>query len=94
MMYPMYYDYGFGHWVGFGIVGVIISLIIWVVIIAVFVRILAWAFGGGHRRRERWRHWHEMSRGQSALDILNERYVKGEINKEEYEQKKKDILTM
>jgi len=28
---------------------------------------------------------------QSALDILNQRYARGEISKEEYERVKKDI---
>jgi putative membrane protein len=37
---------------------------------------------GGHRSRHR---------GESAREILDKRYALGEISKEEYEEKKRDI---
>ena len=37
-------------------------------------------------------HPHSPGAGGSALDVLHERYVRGEIDRDEYLQKKKDLL--
>lgn len=76
--YPMMYgEYGVMH---------AIFSIIWVVIlITVIIAAIRWIRG-----KPLW-HNHGYWGGNSALDILNERYAKGEINKQEFEEKKKDL---
>lgn len=70
---------------GMGWVGAIFMVVFWVLIIAalvIFIRWLVSADRSGRRYREE---------SESALDILKKRYAKGEINKQEFEDKKKDL---
>ena len=56
----------------------------WIAVIVVILFLIRWlARSSSHRNRE--------ARSDSALEILRMRYAKGEINKEEFEQKKKDL---
>lgn len=66
---------------GLGFLGVIFNLLIWVAIIAGIVYLVKILFP----------HKSKSEREKGALDILNERYAKGEINKEEFAEKKKDL---
>ena len=76
------------------------SLITLLIIIFVCVALfrLIRRSGGPHHH---WGPWHMMDRGpghwadptSSALQILNERFAKGEIQKAEYEDKKAAILS-
>mgnify|MGYP001589352645 FL=1 len=76
-----YYFGDFGNmtgWVGGGIM----MFLFWAAII-IFIVWLVREVGGRNN---------EKHNSNSSLDILKERYAKGEINKEEFEQKKKDIV--
>lgn len=85
-------SYMWGYNPGLGIFGMIVSLVFWVLFIAVIIMLARWAIRGG--RGEHWVH-RGMMMGKppdSALEILKERYAKGEIKKEEFEEKKKDLM--
>jgi len=58
-------------------------LLFWGILIAAIVLLLkyTWGSGAGAGRDQQ----------KSALDILKERYARGEIGREEFEQKKSDI---
>lgn len=64
---------------GYGLFGGIFMLIFWILVIVGIVLLVKMLFGGHHDRENK------------PLDILKERYAKGEISKEEFEQKKKDL---
>jgi len=86
-MMQYYGDYGYGHY-GLGLLGTGLSVLFWVLIAMLIMRIIrSGAFHGGPRK-----DWHDrMGGSKTALDVLKERYAKGEINKVEFEEKKKDI---
>ena len=68
-----------GHVFGFG--GVIMWLF-WILLIVVIVWIVKAAMGSGENR---------IGKGKSALKLLQERYARGEIDREEYQQKREDL---
>lgn len=69
---------GRGIWMLFG-------MIFWIVLIAGIVLLVIWVVQRAAKG--------ETSRiEESAMDILKKRYSRGEISKEEFEEKKRDIL--
>jgi putative membrane protein len=85
-------DYGWGHgpgmmgWgFGMGWFGLIMMGVFWILIIVAIIFLIRWLVvssrAGSHGQKGE----------ETALEILKKRYAKGEINKEEFEEKKKDL---
>lgn len=74
---------------GFGFGG-IFMLLFWVLIIWAVIALIRGDAGRGFMCGHDHDHGGHKEEN-SSLDILKERYAKGEINKEEFEQKKKDL---
>ncbi|OGT09765.1 MAG: electron transporter RnfE [Gallionellales bacterium RIFCSPHIGHO2_02_FULL_57_16] len=72
---------GFGGWgMGFGFV---LMLLFWILIIFGIVVLIRWLLAQSSPRRG--------SRDKTPSEIVQERYARGEIDREEYEQKKRDM---
>jgi putative membrane protein len=81
------YRYGGGYPYAMGGFGLewIFMLIFWVLIIWAILALIRMLVGKDQ-------HWHLRGGDDEALRILKGRYAKGEIDKEEFEQKKQDLL--
>ena len=87
MMNPYGWGGGYGM-MPFSWLGWIFMVLWWVIVIAVIVWVIRAIFGRG---RGRWNYYHDGNGGKGPLEILKERYAKGEVDKSEYEEKKKDL---
>jgi putative membrane protein len=74
-----------GEW-GMGWFGMIFMPIFWVLVIVGLVLLIKWLIQTTKKGPE---VTYSSSR---ALDILRERYARGEIDKEEFEEKKRDLI--
>ncbi len=77
---------GMMGWGNTGWFGPIFMIIFWVLLIVLIVLLIRWLLSAGHAGNRD----HHVA-GESALEILKKRYARGEIDKEEFEAKKKDL---
>lgn len=76
-----------GPWFwGWGILWMIMITALWLLILLVLVLAVRWLWQAGSGIRS------VQLPEESALEILKKRYARGEIGKEEFEAKKRDLL--
>ena len=82
-------NFGYSSFAG---IGWIFMILCWGLIVVGIVALIRWIANQSRDNRDRGNEKpFNSAQGKSPLDILKERYAKGEINKEEFEEKKKDL---
>ncbi len=74
---------GYGWNGGWGWGGMFGMSLFWILVVVAIVALVRAIWSGGAVA--------EPPQQKTALDILNERYARGEIEREEFEQKKRDL---
>jgi len=74
-------------WGSWGIGMMLMMLLFWAAVIAGIVVLIRWLVTSGHSERST----NAVHSTESALDILNKRYARGEISKQEFEDMRQDI---
>jgi putative membrane protein len=75
---------GGGGGYGFGLIHTAVSVAVIAAVVFLVIWVVRSLSGGGP-------HYMAAPRRSPGLDVLEERYARGEINRDEYLQKKKDI---
>jgi len=76
-------DWGWNNMMGWGFGGGMIMILFWIIAILAIVALLRWLAENLNNNKDT---------SNKAMEILKEKYAKGEITKEEFETKKKDIM--
>lgn len=74
----------------FGVFGLVMMILWWVVIIWAVVAFIRWL--GGMCPQHGSHHGGSHGGDHSAMEILRTRYAKGEIDRREFEEKKTDLV--
>ncbi len=91
-IFSQWRDYGWGHgpgmmgWeFGMGWFGLIMMGVFWILIVVAIIFLIRWLVASSRAGN------HVQNPEETALEILKKRYARGEINKEEFEEKRRDL---